>query len=71
MRDAEFSFFFPYFFFFFQKTTLFWMSDLSLFSSSQAGATGMQQETCRDTGIVTRYGLNDNAPLLWLFPTAR
>lgn len=29
--------------FYFQKTTLFWVSDLSLFSSSQAGATGMQQ----------------------------
>lgn len=69
MRYAEFSFFFP-FLFFFQEMPLFWMSDLSLFSSSQAGATGMQQETCRDTGIVTRYGLNDNAPLLWLFPIA-
>lgn len=50
-----------FFFFRWQKATLFWISDLSLFSSSQAGATGMQQKTCRDTDIVTRYGLNDDA----------
>lgn len=42
--------------------------DLSLSFSSQADATGMQQKTCRDTDVSTRYGLNYDARTLVALP---
>lgn len=62
VRDDEFSQWKFFFFFSAGRRQLYSGSLICLFfSSSQAGATGMQQKTCRDTDIVTRYGLNDDA----------